>query len=51
MADEVKPVNQRVALADIAPHERNYNRHPADQVKRIAASLRKYVKEATDAMG
>ena len=42
MADEVKPVNQRVALADIAPHERNYNRHPADQVKRIAASLRKF---------
>jgi ParB-like chromosome segregation protein Spo0J len=42
MADEVTPVNQRVALADIAPHERNYNRHPADQVKRIAASLRKF---------
>lgn len=42
MADEVKPVNQRVALADIAPHERNYNRHPADQIKRIAASLRKF---------
>ena len=42
MADEVTPVNQRVALADIAPHERNYNRHPADQVRRIAHSLRKF---------
>jgi len=42
MADEVTLVNQRVALADIAPHERNYNRHPADQIKRIAASLRKF---------
>jgi len=42
MASDVKLLNQRVALADIAPHERNYNRHPADQVKRIAASLRKF---------
>ncbi len=42
MADEVKPVNQRVLLASIAPHKRNYNRHPKSQVDRIATSLRKF---------
>ncbi len=39
---EVNPENRRVKLAEIAPHKRNYNRHPASQVERIAASLRKF---------
>ena len=36
------PTNERVSLADIQPHKRNYNRHPASQVERIATSLRKF---------
>lgn len=36
------PKNMRVALATLKPHPRNYNRHPASQVERIAASLRKF---------
>lgn len=34
--------NQVVTLADYAPHPRNYNRHPAQQVERIAKSLQKF---------
>ena len=40
--NEVKPENRRVRVAEIVPHKRNYNRHPASQVERIAASLRKF---------
>jgi DNA modification methylase len=36
------PTNQLVALADLAPHPRNYNRHPAAQVRKLAQSLRKF---------
>lgn len=36
------PKNVRVALATLRPHPRNYNRHPASQIERIAASLRKF---------
>jgi len=42
MTAEVKPTNQRVKLADLKPHPRNYNRHPVAQVEKIAASLRKF---------
>lgn len=42
MADEMKPVNQRVLLASVRAHPRNYNAHPQAQVERIAASLRKF---------
>lgn len=42
MTNEPQPTNQRVALATLRPHPRNYNRHPASQVQRIAASLRKF---------
>jgi len=28
-----------VTISDYQPHPRNYNRHPADQIKRIAHSL------------
>lgn len=42
MTTEMKPTNKRVKLADLTAHPRNYNRHPASQVERIAASLRKF---------
>lgn len=42
MADEMKPVNQRVLLASVRAHPRNYNAHPQVQVERIAKSLRKF---------
>ncbi len=42
MTAELKPTNQRVKLADLTAHPRNYNRHPATQIDRIAASLRKF---------
>lgn len=42
MTNEPQPTNQRVALATLRPHPRNYNRHPASQVQRIAASLGKF---------
>jgi DNA modification methylase len=42
MTQIVHPTNQMVALADIAPHPRNYNRHPAAQVRKLAQSLRKF---------
>lgn len=31
--------NQVIRLADYAPHPRNYNQHPAEQVEKLAASL------------
>lgn len=34
--------NQMVALAGLKPHPQNYNRHPAEQVKRLAKSLSKF---------
>lgn len=36
------PINRMIALADYQPHKRNYNRHPASQVERIAKSLQKF---------
>jgi DNA modification methylase len=42
MTQIVHPTNQLVALADLAPHPRNYNRHPAAQVRKLARSLRKF---------
>lgn len=39
MADVIAQVAR---LADLRPHPRNYNRHPARQVERIAASLRTF---------
>ena len=38
----MKTTNLTVALSTLKPHPRNYNRHPAQQVKRIAASLREF---------
>ena len=38
----MKPTNRRLPLADLRAHPHNYNRHPPKQVKRIAASLRKF---------
>lgn len=38
----ISPTNQLIALADYQPHPRNYNKHPATQVERIALSLRKF---------
>ena len=38
----VSPTNTVIALADYQPHPRNYNKHPAKQVERIAISLRKF---------
>lgn len=35
-------VSQMVPLADLQAHPRNYNRHPQEQVERIAESLRKF---------
>lgn len=34
--------NQQIRIADYKPHRRNYNRHPARQVERIAKSLQKF---------
>ena len=31
-----------ITLADYQPHKRNYNRHPASQIERLRASLRKF---------
>lgn len=39
---EMRPENRRVALAGLAAHPRNYNTHPALQVERLTASLRKF---------
>lgn len=39
---EVQVSNQTLALAGLTAHKRNYNRHPAGQVERIAASLRQF---------
>lgn len=39
MAEEHR---QLIDIAALRPHPRNYNRHPASQVERIAASLRKF---------
>ncbi len=33
---------QVISLAEFSAHPRNYNRHPAEQVKRIRTSLRKF---------
>ena len=38
----MQPTNQMVALAQLKPHPQNYNRHPAEQVKRLAKSLSKF---------
>lgn len=35
----MQTTNQTVPLGTLRPHPRNYNRHPAQQVKRIAKSL------------
>ena len=42
MTTTMTPTNQRVKLAGIKTHSRNYNRHPAKQIERIAMSLRKF---------
>jgi len=43
MGDMTHDVDRRmIPLADLRPHPRNYNRHPARQVERIAASLRAF---------
>ena len=42
MTTTMMPTNQRVKLAEIKTHSRNYNRHPAKQIERIAMSLRKF---------
>jgi len=42
MATTMTPTSRRVKLAEINAHGRNYNRHPAVQVERIATSLRKF---------
>lgn len=42
MAAEMKPTNQRVKVAGLRAHPRNYNVHPAGQVEKLAASLRKF---------
>jgi len=36
---EITPTNQTVSIDEYRPHPRNYNRHPATQVERIAHSL------------
>ena len=38
----MQSTNQMVALAQLKPHPQNYNRHPAEQVKRLAKSLSKF---------
>lgn len=35
-------LNQTIRLAEYQGHERNYNRHPDGQVKRLMASLRQF---------
>ena len=40
MADTFPEIT--IALADYQPHKRNYNRHPASQIERLRASLRKF---------
>jgi ParB-like chromosome segregation protein Spo0J len=42
MTTTMMPTNQRVKLTEIKTHSRNYNRHPAKQIERIAMSLRKF---------
>jgi len=42
MTTTMTPTNQRVKLAGLKTHSRNYNRHPAKQIERIAMSLRKF---------
>lgn len=42
MAEEMKATNQRVKLAGLRAHPRNYNVHPAGQVEKLATSLRKF---------
>lgn len=37
-----KPVARHVSIGDLSPHPRNYQRHPASQLDRLAASLRAY---------
>lgn len=38
----LSPVNREITLADYKPHPRNYNKHPAQQVERIAGSLQMF---------
>lgn len=38
----LSPVNREIILADFRPHPRNYNKHPAQQVERIAGSLQMF---------
>ena len=40
MADTFPEIT--ITLADYQPHKRNYNRHPASQIERLRASLRKF---------
>lgn len=42
MTTTMTPTSKRVKLAEVKAHKRNYNRHPAVQVERIAISLRKF---------
>ena len=34
--------NRTISLSDYEPHPRNYNRHPEEQIRRIATSLQKF---------
>lgn len=38
----VRVERREVGLAELRPHPRNYNKHPAAQVERLRASLRKF---------
>lgn len=38
----MQPRNQDVDLDGLLPHPKNYNRHPAEQVRRLAKSLTKF---------
>ncbi len=38
----MQPTNQQVSLAELKPHPQNYNRHPAEQVRKLAKSLTKF---------
>lgn len=40
MGDEI--LNLVVAVAELRPHPRNYNRHDAGQIERLRESLRKF---------
>lgn len=40
--NQMTTTNQVIQIADYQPHKRNYNRHPALQVQRIAASLQMF---------